>query len=276
MNFHIKIACYLNVQWEFSKSFLKQFHHIHNSKRKQDNPSSTHYTTWLFNVVLVKKVNGKWRMCVDYTNLNKACPRDAYPLPNIDQLVDSATGNKVLSFLDIYSRYNQIPMVAADMNKIAFITDDASYFFKVMPFGLKNADATYKRLMDKVFNHLMGKCVELYVDDMVVKSTSHLQHAQDLFVVFSILRQYNLKLNREKCVFNVDSGKFPGFMLIQRQIEANPEKCNARNAQPYQHQRSIMPGRPPNFHIQISPKTGRTNLTHYPTPQKIHKVLLER
>jgi len=82
-------------------------------------------------------------MCLDYTDLNKACPRDAYPLPNIDQLVDGAVGNKVLSFLDAYFGYNQIPMVTIDMNKITFITDDANYFYKVMPFSLKNAIATY-------------------------------------------------------------------------------------------------------------------------------------
>jgi len=150
--------------------------------------AEAHYTTWLSNVVLVKKANGKWRMCVDYTNLNKACPRDAYLLPNIDRLVDGAVDNKVLSFLDAYSRYNQIPMAASDMNKTSFITDDANYFYKVMSFGLKNADATYQRLMDKVFNQLMGKCVEVYVDDMVVKSPSHLQHVEDLSVVFSALR----------------------------------------------------------------------------------------
>ena len=146
------------------------------------------YTTWLSNVVLVKKANGKWRMCVDYTDLNKAYPRDAYPLPNIDQLVDGAAGNKVLSFLDAYFGYNQIPMAASDMNKTAFIIDDANYFYRVMPFGLKNAGATYQRLMDRVFSHLMGQCVEVYVDDMIVKSPSYHQHTQDLSAVFSALR----------------------------------------------------------------------------------------
>jgi len=161
------------------------------------------YTTWLSNVVLVKKANGKWRMCVDYTDLNKACPRNAYPLPNIDRLVDGAAGNKVLSFLDAYSGYNQIPMATTDMHKTAFITDDANYFYRVMPFGLKNAGATYQRLMDKVFSHLTRHCVEVYVDDMVVKSPSHHQHAEDLAAVFSALRHYNLRLNPDKCVFGV-------------------------------------------------------------------------
>ena len=118
-------------------------------------------------------------------------------------------------------------MAASDMNKTAFITDDDNYFYRVMPFGLKNAGATYQRLMDKVFSHLMGQCVEVYVNDMVVKSPSHHQHAQDLLAVFSALRQYNLCLNPDKCVFGVDRGKFFGFMLTQRGIEANPEKCNA-------------------------------------------------
>jgi len=118
-------------------------------------------------------------------------------------------------------------MATSDMNKTAFITDDTNYFYKVMPFGLKNAGATYQRLMDKVFSHLMGKCVEVYVDNMVVKSPSHHQHAQDLSAVFYALRQYNLRLNPDKCVFGVDRDKFLGFMLTQRGIEANPEKCNA-------------------------------------------------
>jgi len=112
-------------------------------------------------VVLVKKANDKWQMCVDYTNLNKACPRDAYTLPNIDRLVDGAGGNKVLSVLNAYSDYNQIPMAASDMNKTAFIIDNANYLYRVMPFGLKNAGATYQRLMDKVFSHSMTSVDQL-------------------------------------------------------------------------------------------------------------------
>jgi len=113
------------------------------------------------------------------------------------------------------------------MTKKAFITDDANYFYKVMLFILKNAGATYQRLMDKVFSHIIGKCVEVYVHDMVVKSPSHHQHAQDLSTFFSTLRQYNLRLNPEKCIFGVDRGKFLGFMITQCGIEANLEKYNA-------------------------------------------------
>ena len=185
------------------------------------------YTTWLANVVLVKKPNGKWRMCVDYTDLNKACPRDAYPLPSIDRLIDGAAGHAVLSFLDAYSGYNLIPMAEEDKLKTAFITEEANLFYKVMPFGLKNAGATYQRLMDRVFRPLLGRTVEVYVDDIIVKSPNPKQHSTDLAEVFKALRTYNIRLNPEKCTFGVDGGKFLGFMLTQRGIEANPEKCQA-------------------------------------------------
>nr|KYP69385.1 Transposon Ty3-G Gag-Pol polyprotein [Cajanus cajan] len=109
------------------------------------------YTTWLANVVLVKKANEKWRMCTDYTDLNKACPKEAYPLPCIDRLVDGASGHSIFSFLDTYSGYNQIRMHLADEEKTTFITDNANFCYRVMPFGLKNVGATYQRLMDKVF-----------------------------------------------------------------------------------------------------------------------------
>ena len=128
------------------------------------------YPEWLANVVLVKKANGKWRMCVDFTDLNKACPKDSYPLPSIDALVDSASGCKMLSFLDAFSGYNQIKMHPRDESKTTFMTETCTYCYKVMPFGLKNAGATYQRLMDKVLAPMLGRNVQPYVDDMVVTS----------------------------------------------------------------------------------------------------------
>lgn len=101
------------------------------------------YTTWLANVVMVKKSNSKWRMCTDFTDLNKACPKDTYPLPNIDALVDGVSDYEVMSFLDAYSGYNQIPMHRPDNEKTTFITERATYCYEVMSFGLKNAGATY-------------------------------------------------------------------------------------------------------------------------------------
>ena len=185
------------------------------------------YPEWLANVVLVKKENGKWRMCVDFTDLNKACPKDLYPLPSIDALVDSASGCKMLSFLDAFSWYNQIKMDPRDEGKTAFMTETCSYCYKVMPFGLKNAGATYQRLMDKVLASMLGSNVQAYVDDMVVTSRDTRRHTTDLEELFADISKYRLKLNPEKCVFGVEAGKFLGFMLTERGIEANPDKCAA-------------------------------------------------
>jgi len=115
------------------------------------------YPEWLANVVLVQKSNGKWRMCVDFTDLNKAFPKDSYLFPSIDSLVDSASGCRVLSFLDAFSGYNQVRMHPNDESKTAFMTEFASYCYKVMPFGLKNVGATYQRLMDKIFAPYSGE-----------------------------------------------------------------------------------------------------------------------
>jgi len=185
------------------------------------------YPEWLANVVLVKKSSRKWRMCVDFTDLNKACPKDSYPLPSIDALVDSASGCKLLSFLDAFSGYNQIKMHPMDEEKTAFMTERSCYCYRVMPFGLKNAGATYQRLMDKVLAPMLGRNVQAYVDDMVVTSLEKDKHVADLEELFITIVRYKLKLNPEKCVFGVEAGKFLGFLLSERGIEANPEKCAA-------------------------------------------------
>nr|KYP64516.1 Transposon Ty3-G Gag-Pol polyprotein [Cajanus cajan] len=204
------------------------------------------YTTWLANVVMVKKSNGKWRMCVDYTDLNKACPKDAYPLPSIDRLVDGASGYAMLSFLDAYSGYNQILMYPPDEEYTAFITEQANYYYHVMPFGLKNAGATYQRLMDKVFTDQIGRNLEVYVDDMVVKTKSSTDHVRDLEKILQQVKKFNMRLNPEKCVFGVQGGKFLGFMITCRGIEANPDKCQA-----------LLNMRSPQNHKEMQRLTGR-------------------
>ena len=137
----------------------------------------------------MKKANGKWRMCVDFTDLNKACPKDSYPLPSIDTLVDSASGCEMLSFLDAFSGYNQIKMHLRDKGKTTFMTKTCSYCYKVMPFGLKNAGSTYQRLMDKVLAPMLGKNVQAYVDDMVVTSRDRRRHTTDLEKLFATISQ---------------------------------------------------------------------------------------
>ncbi|XP_061362992.1 uncharacterized protein LOC133306646, partial [Gastrolobium bilobum] len=185
------------------------------------------YTTWLVNVVMVKKPNGKWRICTDYTDLNKVCPKDAYPMPNIDQLVDNSAGFRLLSFIDAYSGYNQIPMYPADQEKTTFIAEKANYCYNVMPFGLKNSGATYQRMMNKVFEDQLGRNVEVYIDDMIVKSFDMMDHVKDLEQTFQKLRKYRIRLNPVKCAFGVAAKFFLGFMLTHRGIEANPDKCKA-------------------------------------------------
>jgi ribonuclease HI len=129
--------------------------------------------------------------------------------------------------MDAFSGYNQIMMDDVDQEKTSFITSKGLFCYKVMPFGLKNAGATYQRLMNKMFHHQIGRNVEVYVDDMLVKTKDEENHLEDLKETFETLRQYRMKLNPSKCVFGVSSGKFLGFMVSQRGIEANPEKIKA-------------------------------------------------
>ena len=152
-------------------------------------------------------------MCVDFTDLNRACPKDSFPLPRINQLVDSTTDHKLLTFMDAFSRYNQIKMVEEDQEKTAFIMSQGLYCYKVMPFGLKNARDTYQRLVNKMFRKQIGKNMEVCVDDMLVKSKEELAHLDDLRETFAMLKQYQIKLNPGKCVFGVVLGKFLGFMV---------------------------------------------------------------
>ena len=118
-----------------------------------------YYPNWLPNVVMVKKASEKWRMCVDFTNLNKACPKDNYPLPRVDVLVDFTARHQLLSFMDAFSGYNQIRMHEDDQEKTSFVTSQGLFYYRIMPFGLKNAGATYQRLMNKMFTPQIGKNV---------------------------------------------------------------------------------------------------------------------
>ena len=123
-------------------------------------------------------------MCVDFTDLNRACPKDSYPLLNIDKLVDAATGYEYLSFMDAYSGYNQIWIHPEDEEKTTLMTDGLSYCYKVMPFRLKNVGPIYQRLMDKVFANKIGRNVEVYVNDMVAKTPTSGDHCRDLEEIF--------------------------------------------------------------------------------------------
>ncbi|XP_057482002.1 uncharacterized protein LOC130768918 [Actinidia eriantha] len=185
------------------------------------------YPSWLSNMVVVKKKTGKWRVCVDFTNLNRACPKDCFPLPNIGQLVNSTSGHARMSFLDAYRGYHQIALHKPDQEKMAFIAPRGVFCYKVMPFGLKNAGATYQRMVIKMFKSILGRTMDAYIDDMVVKSREESDHLRDLSEILAILRQHKLRLNAAKCAFGVGSGKFLGHLVTRRGIEANPEQITA-------------------------------------------------
>jgi hypothetical protein len=189
-----------------------------------------HHPVWLANPVIIPKANGKLRMCIDYTSLNKACPKDPYPLPRIDQIVDSTSGCDLLSFLDAYSGFHRIHMSREDRKNTAFVTVDGLYCYVVMPYGLKNALPTFVRAMSKTFGDLIRDKVEVYIDDIIVKTKRGSTLVEDLALVFDRLWATRTKLNPDKCVFGVSVGKLLGFLVSYRGIEANLEKIKAIEA----------------------------------------------
>ena len=138
-------------------------------------------------------------------------------------------GHPRMSFLDAFQGYHQIPLVSDDQEKTAFVTPIGNYHYKVMPFGLKNAESTYQRMMTKMFEPQLGRSIEVYIDDMVVKSKVVSKHVEDLTNIFGILRKHKLHLNASKCSFGVGSGRFLGYMVTHRGIEVNPDQIKAIN-----------------------------------------------
>src|SRR6187397_2599242 len=171
-------------------------------------------------------------MCVDYKDLNKANPKDGFPLPYIDILVDNTSNHALLSFMDGYAGYNQVFMAKEDMEKTTFITQWGTYCYTVMPFGLKNVGATYQRAATALLHDMMHKEVEVYVDDMIVKSKDRPGHQVALRKFFERLRKYNMRLNPSKCAFGVTSGKLLGYVISCRGIEIDLTKIKAIMSMP--------------------------------------------
>jgi hypothetical protein len=146
------------------------------------------YPEWLANTVMVKKANGKWRMCIDFTDLNKACPKDEFPLPRIYSLVDASASSELMSLLDCYSGYHQIWMKKEDEPKTRFITPSGTYCYLRMPEGLKNAGGSFNRMTAKVLHSQIGRNVLTYVDHIIVKSTKQENHVADLQETFANFR----------------------------------------------------------------------------------------
>jgi hypothetical protein len=191
---------------------------------------SCRYAEWVSNIVPVeKKDSGKLKVCIDFRNLNRATPKDEYPMPMADMLINNASGNRVISFLDGNAGYNQIFMAEKDASKTTFICPGFIGLFEwvVMTFGLKNAGATYQRAMNLIFHELLGNTVEVYIDDIVVKSAEFDSHIADLRKAFEKMRQYGLKMNPRKCAFGVSAGKFLGFIIHEHGIEIDPNRIKS-------------------------------------------------
>lgn len=148
------------------------------------------FRTWVVNPVLVKKNNGKWRMCIDFRDLNKVCPKDSYPLTRIGQLVDATSGHELLSFMDAYFGYNQIQMEEGNTQHTTFYADSDIYHYKVMPFRLINVSATYQRMVNKLFARMIDDTMEVYVDDMLVKSVKIVDLVENLMKTFKHMHLY--------------------------------------------------------------------------------------
>ena len=170
------------------------------------------YPEWQANVVVVKKKNEKWRVCIDFTDLNKSCAKDPFPLPHIDKPVNAPAGHQLISFMDAFSGYNQILMHLDDQEKTSFMTSRRIYCYKVMPFSLKNVGSTYQTMVNMMFSDQIGWTMEVYIDNMLVKSLEAKYYISHLQQAFSSLRKYNMKLNPAKYSFGVSSGKFLGYI----------------------------------------------------------------
>jgi hypothetical protein len=187
------------------------------------------YAEWISNIVPVYKKNGKMRVYIDFRDLNRATPMDGYPMTIADLLIDAAAGHKVISFMDGNAGYNQIFLAIEDISKTAFRCPGHIGLFEwiVMKLGLKNAGATYQRAMNYIFHELIGKIVEIYINDVVIKSLSHDTHLEDVKRALECTRKHGLKMYPNKCASRVSAGEFLGFLVHEGGIEVGKKSMKA-------------------------------------------------
>ena len=181
-----------------------------------------HQAEWIAIVAPVPKMDGKVRMCMDFRDLNKAFPKDDYLLSHINVLMDNMAGSALMSFMDDFSRYNQIKMAHKDMTKTTFTTEWGIYCYMVMPFGLKNARVTYQRMATALLHDMTHNEIEVYVDDMIMKSKDRKGHIINLRKFFERIKKYRLRLNPQKCTFGVIARKLLGVLVSDKGIEVYP------------------------------------------------------
>jgi hypothetical protein len=198
------------------------------------------YPKWLSNVVMVRKKNGKWWVCTDFTDLNKCCPKDDFPLARIDQIIDSAAASEMMALLDCFSGYHQIWLQPEDEEKIGFITLFGTYCYLRMLERLRNVGPTFCRMTKAALKDQVGRNVLSYVNDIVVVSKKKENYIADLVETFVNMREAKLKLNLEKCVFGITKGKVLGCLVSTKGIETNPDKIRAiTQMQPPQSKKDV-------------------------------------
>jgi hypothetical protein len=185
------------------------------------------YLSWLANPVLLEKLDGSWRMCINYTSLNKEYPKDEYPQPHICQIVYSTTSCESLSFLNACLGYHQISLVIDNEEKTTFITPFRIFCYTNMIFGLKSGGATYQKGIQIILETQIRRNVKAYIDDVVVKSKKRGDLLDDLKEAFNNLHKYKMMLNPKKYTFGVSSGKLLGYMVSTQMIDANPKEVKA-------------------------------------------------
>jgi hypothetical protein len=189
---------------------------------------------------VVRKKNGKWRMCTDFTDLNKCFLKDNFPLTRIDQIVDSATGCEIMTLLDCFSRYRQIWLHREHEEKTSFITSFGTYCYQRMPEGVQNTGPTFYKMMKAALKDQVGRNVLSYIDDIVVASKKRSTYISDIAETFTNMREAQLKINLEKCIFGVTTGKVLGCLVSMKGIKANPDKIRAiTQMQPPQNRKEV-------------------------------------
>jgi hypothetical protein len=204
-------------------------------------------TEWVSNLVSIDKKGGSIRVCVDYRDIKKICPKDNFPTPSVDQIIDDCAGSEIFSLMDGFSGYNQINIAPEDQHKMAFICPWGTFTYRKLPFGLKNTGATFQCVMSYAF-HDIKHIVQPYLDDLPAHSLRRVDHPNHLRAIFIHCRFYRIRLNPHKCVFCVESGRLLGFIVSRHGIWVDPIKVEA-----------ILNLPPPSSLCQLQSLQGKSN-----------------